>query len=241
MKVKEKLLMDLDGLIKNGPINIVILGDSISHGSVGNDIDYEKVYWNILRQKLNEFRNYIPVNIINAAIGATTAHDALSRLKRDVLTHNPDLVIVCFGLNDVNGELETYLASLREIFNECRNIGADLIFMTPNMLNTYVAEDTEDSLKPYAAITAEMQNNGKMDRFINAAINLADSMNITVCDCYKKWKEISKTQDVTMLLGNRINHPNEEMHRLFAESLYPLIMGGEKTVKPNDSTMYSEH
>ena len=34
MKVKEKILMDIEGLKKNGPINIVILGDSVSHGTV---------------------------------------------------------------------------------------------------------------------------------------------------------------------------------------------------------------
>ena len=33
----------------------------------------------------------------------------------------------------------------------------DAIFMTPNMLNTYVAEDTIEHLKAYAAKTAEMQ------------------------------------------------------------------------------------
>ena len=34
MKVEEKLGMDRNGLMENGPINIVILGDSVSHGTV---------------------------------------------------------------------------------------------------------------------------------------------------------------------------------------------------------------
>ena len=33
MKVKEKILLDVYGLLEHGPINIVILGDSVSHGS----------------------------------------------------------------------------------------------------------------------------------------------------------------------------------------------------------------
>ena len=76
--------------------------------------------------------------------------------------------------------------------------------------------------------------------FMTEAVALAKSMNITVCDCYPKWKELSKTQDVTMLLCNRINHPTEEMHLLFADSLYKVILGDTEGEKSNESTMYKE-
>ena len=239
MKVKEKLMMDFEGLCENGPVNIVLFGDSISHGAVGNDIDYEKVYWNLLRQKLNRFRNYIPVNMINASIGGTSARESLPRLQKFALIHNPDLMIVCFGLNDVNGELEPYLDALKEIFEKSLASGAQVIFMTPNMLNTGVAEDTPADLVAYARVTAEIQNSGRMDAFMKAAVTLANSMGVTVCDCYSKWKKLAKKQDITLLLGNRINHPNAEMQHLFADSLYETIMGNEaKSEKPQDSTMY---
>ncbi|MBQ3489007.1 MAG: hypothetical protein IJA86_00265 [Clostridia bacterium] len=65
-----------------------------------------------------------------------------------------------------------------------------------------------------------------MDRYISEAARLASEMGVTVCDCYSKWKELTKTQDTTKLLANRINHPNAEMHRLFADSLYEVIMNG---------------
>lgn len=124
------------------------------------EIDYEKVYWNLLRKKINAVRNYVPVNVINTGIGGTTAFLSLDRLEGQVLSHNPDLVIVCFGLNDVNGELEEYLEALEQIFESCKKSGADVIFMTPNMTNTYIAEDTLEELKAHAAVTAEYQNNG---------------------------------------------------------------------------------
>jgi lysophospholipase L1-like esterase len=225
MKVKDKLWLDFHGLMEYGPINIVILGDSVSHGAVIDNIDYENVYWNLLKKKLNQLRDYIPVNMINASIGGTTAKDALPRLEKQVLKHEPDLIIVCFGLNDVNGTLEDYIESLREIFTKCINSGSDVIFLTPNMMNTYVADDTPVQHIAYAHKTAQMQNEGRMDEFIYAAIDLAHSMEIPVCDCYSKWKELSQTQDVTMLLANRINHPTAEMHQLFANELYKLIMG----------------
>ena len=80
--------------------------------------------------------------MINASIGGTSASQSVARLDSQVLKHEPDLIIVCFGLNDVNGTLDAYLGALSEIFRRSRESGAEVIFMTPNMLNTYVAEDT---------------------------------------------------------------------------------------------------
>ena len=228
MKISEKIFLTQEELAIHGPINVVILGDSVSHGCLVHNIDYENVYWNRLKKRLNALRDFVPVNMICASISGTTANASVSRLEKQVLNHDPDMVIVCFGLNDVNGTLETYLRSLRTIFERCLASGAEVIFMTPNMMNTYVAEDTPKKWWDYAHKTAEMQSGGKMDQYIYSAIRLAEEMGVTVCDCYSKWKELSKTQDVTMLLENRINHPTMEMHNLFADSLYDIIIGNKK-------------
>ena len=114
-----------------------------------------------------------------------------------------------------------------------------MIFMTPNMLNTYVAEDTSEKYLEYAALTAEYQNNGRMDKYIFSAIKLAEEMGITVCDCYSQWKSLSKTEDTTLLLANRINHPIKEMHELFAESLFQTIFkDAPKEINVDSDVMY---
>ena len=238
MKIKEKIMLDRDGLCQHGPINIVVFGDSISHGAINGYIDYENVYWNRLKRALNAFRDYVPVNVINASIGGMTAQKSISRMERDVISHSPDLIIVCFGLNDVNGTLENYLSSLETIFARCLETESEVIFMTPNMLNTSVACDTPTKHYDYAIKTAEMQNSGRMDEYIYAAIDLAKRMGVLVCDCYSKWKELSKTQNVTNLLANRINHPTPEMHKLFADCLYELIMENQKSEDATDDAMF---
>ena len=96
MRVKEKLYLDRAGLEEHGPITIVAFGDSVTHGALGAGvINYETVYWNLLKQKLNAVRNYVPVNVINAGIGGITAEGSLARMDKQVIAHNPDLVIVC--------------------------------------------------------------------------------------------------------------------------------------------------
>lgn len=240
MNIKDKLYMDYDGLVKNGPITIVAFGDSVTHGALALDeINYETVYWNLLKKKINAVRNYMPVNVINAGIGGITAIKSVDRVQRDVLSHNPDLVIVCFGLNDVNHPVEEYTDALRKIFEKCLSAGADVIFMTPNMFNTYVADDTADIFKEYAATTAEYQNSGKMDLYMREAIKTAKESGVSVCDCYSEWKKLSKTEDTTMMLANRINHPTKEMHKLFADMLFDIIFDGKADLgAESESTMY---
>ena len=243
MKVAEKLYQDREAFINNGAINIVIFGDSVSYGAFANgEVDFEAAYWTRLRNKIYNVRYSVPINLINSSIGGETAHSSLPRMEKQVFAHNPDLLIVSFGLNDVNESLEKYLDALKEIFKRANEENTDTIFLTPNMLNTYVAEDTAPVHLEYAAKTAEMQNSGRMDEYMSAACFLAESMNITVCDCYSKWKEISKTQDTTMLLANRINHPTKEMHELFAQSLFEIIFP-EQTSKNNEKidTMWQRY
>lgn len=242
MHIKDKINMDHEGLVNEGPITIVAFGDSVTHGAFARgEINYENVYWNLLRKKINSARSYVPVNVINAGIGGVTAYNSLARMDRQVLAHNPDLVIVCFGLNDVNCKLEEYILSLRIIFQRCIDFGTDVIFMTPNMLNTYVAEDTAPVHKEYAAKTAQYQTGGRMDLYMASAATLAKDMGVAVADCYAKWKELSKTTDTTMLLANRVNHPTKEMHELFADTLYEIIFGDADDIKQDSvSTMYSK-
>ena len=157
-----------------------------------------------------------------------------------MLCHRPDLVIVCFGLNDVNGPLEEYLTPLGIIFDRCLAAGCDVIFMTPNMLNTSVAPDAPKQYWDYAHKTAQMQNEGRMDLYMEAAVALAKEKGVTVCDCYAQWKELSKTQDITMLLANRINHPTPEMHELFASSLYEVLIPTQAESEEGSDTMYQK-
>ena len=239
MHIKDKILLDQKGLEQYGPITIVAFGDSVTHGALNGEINYETVYWNRLRKKILDVRNYVPVNVINAGIGGITASGSVGRIESQVLTHLPDLIIVCFGLNDVNDPLERYLSALRTIFEKCLASGADTVFMTPNMLNTYVAPDTPKEHLAYAAVTAGYQTEGRMDLYMQAAVRLAETMGVPVCNCYAEWKKLSETEDTTMLLINRINHPTPEMHELFAESLFRMLFPKMPAAVPeNASTMH---
>ena len=173
----------------------------------------------------------MPVSVLNAGIAGDCAKNALTRIDRDIISHKPDLCIVAFALNDVNDPLNTYTASLTEIFSRLHDAGIETVFQTPNMLNTYVRPDTVPMFRDYAAVTAEYQNSGRMDTYIEAARACATVAGVPVADSYAIWKSMYQNgTDTTALLANAINHPSRGMHRLFAKTLYTTITGKEPNV-----------
>lgn len=225
MLVKEKINMDLEGLVKNGAITIVAFGDSVTHGcAAGGEKIYEEVYHNRLKKMILEKRDFVPVNVINSGIGSTTASWSLERLERDVVSYNPDLVIVCFGLNDSGYPLEKYVDALDKIFARLNEIGTQTIFLTPQMMNTKPLTEGEQWMVDFSKFTADRQNSGHFDLYITEAKKVAAKHGIAVADAYARWKEMAaKGIDTDKLLVNGINHPTAEMHQLFADEIMKIL------------------
>ena len=214
---------------KNNPsTTIVFLGDSVTQGAFRTHCDYDAVYHNVLKKKLLTLCPDSVINVVNAGIRGTAADYAVGRLSRDVLSKNPDLCVVCFGLNDVTKleeGLHIYTESLAEIFEKLQEFGCEIIFMTPNMINTYNNDNVPAKYKEYANNSMKWQNEGLMDKYIAAGVEVAKSHNVPVCDCYSKWKKLNACGiDTDMLLAEGINHPIREMHELFANSLLDTMM-----------------
>ena len=182
-----------------------------------------QVYHRRIAESLNILFPSALINIINAGIGGTTADFAVERLERDVISKNPDLCVVCFGLNDVGGleaGLSKYENSLKSIFISLKQSGCEVIFMTPNMLNTKLTDVIPAQHADYAGVTLKWQNDGLMDKYMQAAKKAATDCGVPVCDCYARWKKLALSGvDTNILLSNGINHPIRQMHELFSVSL----------------------
>ena len=239
MKVLKLLSQKNEDITSRAPVTIAFLGDSVTQGcfelckgyncNFDGINDYQAVYHSQLKIMLNRVFPEAPINIINAGIGGNSARQGCDRMERDVFAYSPDLVVVCFGLNDAFwgiDKLDTYTGALKEIFLKLKDKGIETIFMTPNMMNTYLSPLTEpEGIIETAKATAVTQNDGVMDTYMEAARKLCAEEGILVCDCYKKWKAMFEAGvDTTKLLSNHINHPTREMHALFAESLFERIM-----------------
>lgn len=225
-KIRELVKYDIKQYAERGPVNVVICGDSVSHGALVGEFDYDSVYHNRLRLMINRRWQSMPVNMINTAVGGKRSNYARDNFERDVVPHKPDLVIICFGLNDINTTPEEFRANLGGLFDKCLAHGFECVYMTPNMLNTYRHEGTAEQYWDYAQKTADTQNSGKMDAYMDEARQMAAERGIPVCDCYAEWKRMAaEGRDTTVMLCNYINHPTREMHKLFADKLFETIFG----------------
>ena len=241
-KIAEKIKAKSDAPYAVSPVTIAFLGDSVTQGcfevykngegSVEAVFDSPSSYSAKFKVIFEKIFQKVPLTVINAGISGGSAPNGLDRLERDVLKFSPDLVVVCFGLNDScqgEGGLQKYSAALKEIFRKIKESGSEVIFMTPNMMNTYeYLELASDVSRILAKNFSEMQNGGIVDKYIECAVSAANSEGVKVCDCYKKWKILSKTgADTTLLLSNYLNHPARDMHWLFAWSLFDCIFFSE--------------
>ena len=53
---------------------------------------------------------------------------------------------------------------------------------------------------------------------------IANQLNIPIADAYAEWQLLESLGiDTTALLANGLNHPNAEMHKVFANKLYDVI------------------
>ena len=220
-------------------VTIAFLGDSVTQGcfeiyrkdddSIETVFDKNSAYHTYVAKILSVLYPSVPVNVINAGISGSSAPHGLERMERDVLRHNPDLTVVCFGLNDCGQDaagLEKYLTALDGIFEKLKEAGSEILFMTPNMMNTKVSCHLTDPLfREIAQRKSESQRDGILDLYVNSAKELCQKRGIPVCDCYAKWKTMQAAGvDVTELLANKINHPTRQMNWLFAYSLVEMIL-----------------
>lgn len=238
MKIIEKIAAKQKNNWEAPAVSIAFLGDSVTQGCfelyVKSDNESGTVF-DTIYDKNSAYHNYIarifsvlcpnvPVNIINAGVSGNSAVHGLSRVERDVLSYNPDLVVVCFGLNDSMSGMEKitdYISALSEIFDKIKASGAELIFMTPNVMCSKVScHITDKRLIEVAENTVKIQTEGVLDEYIAAAKRLCAEKNVTVCDCYAKWKLMDEYGiDTAELMANKTNHPLRDMNWLFAYSL----------------------
>ena len=240
MKINKIIQESMQDVHNRCPILIAFLGDSVTQGCFELYNAREKGYQTEFRNECgyqvklqNLFDMVFPqasISMLNAGSSGDSAPNGAKRVQRDVIDFHPQLAVVCFGLNDSGrglAHLEEYAEGLQSIFQQLKAAEIDVIFMTPNMKATYPSrelnlEDFDDVIES----NYRCQTDGTMDRYMERAREVCAMEGIPVCDCYEKWKKINALgADVTHLLANKVNHPNEKMHWIFAWSLFEMILG----------------
>ena len=222
-RLRTKLEVDPPGWAGRNLI-LVALGDSVTAGlginpvMIGNDVYHEQ-----FRRDLIAAYSKRGFSTINAGIGGDTTRGALVRLQSDVLDHHPDLVVVCYGLNDcgagARGE-ETFRRNLAEIVARIEERAA-VILLTPNMMATRDHVGVDPNYKKHIHEFVRQQTDGTLDRYVDIIREVAAAAPVPLADGYAEWKRRQAAgEDTTSWLVNGFNHPDARGHRILADVLW---------------------
>lgn len=157
--LKEDEIIDcMDSLPLDGSETIAVIGDSITEDGQG--------WFEILKQVLELSVENEDFNFINAGVGEHTSSEALRRIDRDVLIHEPDWVFVALGtydaqrLNIVPDRTIVPLSETWENLESIQNIVGEyvknpIIWITPTPVITDLL--VENPLYEYSIIEEDLQ------------------------------------------------------------------------------------
>lgn len=208
------------------PVRIVAFGDSTTAPRL-NLVPYAT----LLEEELT--RCAAPVKVINAGVRGDTTAAAALRLDRDVLAHDPALVIIQFGINDsaidvwktppATGPrvpLDQFRENLRHFIKTLKDRGASVILMTPNPLAW-----TPALQKQYGRLPYDPQDpagfNAPLVAYTEAVRELAAAMQVPLVDVARAHAEHARHSTEPLLLDGI--HPNGEGHKLVARLLIELV------------------
>jgi lysophospholipase L1-like esterase len=119
---------------------VVFFGDSITQAAVQPD-----GYIDVLNKTLAQKGKSDKFELIGAGISGNKVTDLQRRLEKDVLSRQPDLVIIYIGINDVwhfthpntNGQgtpADKFEAGLTDVITQIKNTGAKVVLCTPSVI-----------------------------------------------------------------------------------------------------------
>jgi len=208
------------------PVTIVAFGDSTTaeRGST-------QVYASLLQ---NELRH---VRVINAGVPGNTTDMARKRFEQDVLTHQPQIAILQFGINDAAVDvwktppvteprvsLERYEANMRYFVQTLKARNIRVVLMTANPLRW-----TPKLKEMYGRSPYQPQDPGGFNALLvpycESARRVAQEEGAELLDAQRAFVEQAQKQGFTVdaLLSDGM-HPNDKGHRIVADLLRERIL-----------------
>jgi acyl-CoA thioesterase I len=216
------------------PVLIVAFGDSVTQGMTAlGQQTHNGVYHAQFKRSLEIYYPNCTFSVINAGASGQTATDALQRLDRDVIRHQPDLTLIAFGLNDawqgIPGLVGFKTALTTLVRRTQTETQSDVMVLTPSFMNkatdamhaARVASEHQGLIAGMAAI----QNSGTLAAYAEAIREVAKVCDVVCADVYEEWEgNAAGGVNTDMWLANGLNHPTEEAHSVTADLLIAWVL-----------------
>lgn len=178
--------------------------------------------------------DYFHTTVINAGFGGDTSWASLSaRYETYVASHQPEIVIVSFGINDAYSAAPTtslmdkYKTALRGIRTKNNALGATTMFMTANVIDMSTTVGGVFDKGDYSSFGGEV---AYLDSFIDCMRQVAAEENNLVIDLYTMWKTKGLSPDC--LIDSC--HPDDAGYNANWEVQRPALIKNMKKLCGND-------
>ena len=182
---------------------IVCFGDSITAGYAVRR-GFPSFLLESLRQRFPDSK----IEMINSGISGDTSQDGLGRLDWAVLSYEPDLVTINFGINDcvLGLSLEEFEMNLVEMVRRIR-----------------AGPDSEILLLSSQPLESPPYDQRVLD-YYQTVERVAKEMNVGFVDVYGAWmNRVRAGTPLSSLILPGLDHPNEAGYRIIAEELMSLF------------------
>ncbi len=194
------------------PVNIVLLGDSISTGCNASGwakgAPFQPAWQDLLQEHLAA--HYAStVTLENLAVGGTSTPWGVT-MSDKVAAAKPDLVVLAFGMNDSSGRpAAEYEANISAIMKKVREARSETDFI---LVATMLGNRDWVALKPelfpqYRDSLAKLTGPG-----------------VALADLTTTWATLFQQKQDWDLTGNGVNHPNDFGHRIYAQTISALLI-----------------
>jgi lysophospholipase L1-like esterase len=195
---------------------VIFFGDSITEAAVK-----PKGYIEVLKAMLVKQQLDSRYDLIGSGIGGNKVYDLYLRLEEDVLSKNPDVVVIYIGVNDVwhkqssgtGTDPDKFLRFYRAILAKLKAANIKVILCTPAV----IGERTDFS----------NQLDGDLNRYSNMIREMATKEQLPLVDLRKAFldynlKNNTSNKESGILTSDRV-HLNEAGNNLVAESMWKVL------------------
>jgi lysophospholipase L1-like esterase len=189
-------------------VTIVCLGDSVT--GVYYHSGGRRSYPELLEATVHQAFPAAQVRVINAGVSGNRTADGLARLRRDVIELQPDLVVVMFGLNDMEGvPVARFKRNLEELATQIQASGAEVLLCTTN--------DVIDS---------PLRRRDDLIKYVTAIRGVCRSHSLALADVFDTFESLraSSESGFRQEMNDEI-HPNLDGHRRIAATVAKAIVG----------------
>lgn len=192
------------GDLKNGcNVTIVAFGDSITAGYAVRR-GFPSFWKEMLLRKYPDSK----IEMINSGVSGDTTMDGLARLDWSVLSYEPDLVTINFGINDcvLGLGLDEFEVNFVEMVRRIRSgPDSEVLLLSSQPLET----------PPYDRLVLD---------YYQTIERVARQMDVGFVDVYGAWMaRVSQGTSLVSLILPGLDHPNEAGYRIIAEALMRLF------------------